>query len=75
MDLYQLEQEMKELKNEDRPVTEVTKAVMRNYVKETLRYIESGRNILNEEKGTKHFPEPPYLENTELKKSNRERQR
>lgn len=75
MDLYQLEQEMKELKNEDRPVTEVTKAVMRNYVKETLRYIESCRNILNEEKGTKHFPEPPYLENTELKKSNRERQR
>ena len=55
MDLYQLEQEMKELKNEDRPVTEVTKAVMQNYVKQTLRYIESCRNILNEEKGTKHF--------------------
>lgn len=61
IDLHQLENEIKELSKEDRPATEVTKAVMRNYAKETLRYIEECRVILNEERGEKHFPEPPYL--------------
>lgn len=75
IDLHQLENEIKELSKEDRPATEVTKAVMRNYAKETLRYIEECRVILNEERGEKHFPEPPYLGERKLKKSSRERQR
>lgn len=75
LDLRQLEQEIKELKNEDRPITDVTKAAMRNYAKEVQRYITRCRNILNEETGAKRFPEPPYLGKAELKKNSRQKQR
>ena len=75
IDLHQLENEIKELGQEDRLLPDVTKAVMQNYIKETQQYIKDCRSILNEETGTKNFPEPPYLENTELEKSNRERKR
>lgn len=75
IDLHQLENDMEKLRKEDRPATEVTKVAMRNYANETLRYIEECRVILNEERGKKYFPEPPYLEDKKLRKSSKERQR
>lgn len=75
LDLCQLEQEIKELENEDRPITDVTRAAMRSYARETRRYITKCRMVLNEEIGAKQFPEPPYLGKAELKKNSRQKQR